>query len=108
MILQPTSSPDLSHFIFEINVGIKRIRQRTTLQLNFLIDSKLTEDKVTYTQSRSGSDPPNSDIDFKNKMSSLQTMAIIKSLTYCCRQHQTNMSRLNSVEYTNLENIKDI
>ena len=27
-------SPDPSHFIFEINVGKKRIRHRTTLKLN--------------------------------------------------------------------------
>ena len=28
-------SPDQSHFIFEINVGTRQIRHRTTLQLNF-------------------------------------------------------------------------
>ena len=30
-------SPDPSHFIFEINVGKSRIRQRTTLNLNNII-----------------------------------------------------------------------
>ena len=39
-------SPDLSHFIFEINVGKSRIQDRTTLKLNFLTDSKSFEDDV--------------------------------------------------------------
>ena len=39
-------SSDPSHFIFEINVGMMRIRHRTTLKLNFYIDSKSTKDQV--------------------------------------------------------------
>ena len=39
-------SPDPSHFIFGIIVGKSRIRHRTTLKLNFYIDSKSTEDQV--------------------------------------------------------------
>ena len=35
---------------------------------NFWIDSKLIEDDVIQIQCRSMSDPPLSDIDFKNKM----------------------------------------
>ena len=57
-----------SHFIFEINVGKSRIRHRTTLELNFLIDSKSIEDGIIWIQSRSMSDPPLHDIDFKNQM----------------------------------------
>ena len=36
----------------------------------FLIDPKLVEDGVIQIQSRSMSDPPLSDIDFKNKIDS--------------------------------------
>jgi len=62
-------SPDPNHFIYEISVGKRRIRHRTTLNLNFfLIDSKLIEDDIIQIESRSLSDPPLSDIDFKNKM----------------------------------------
>ena len=56
------------HFIFEINVGKSRIRHRTTLELNFLIDSKSIEDDIIEIQSRSMSDPTFSDIDFKTEM----------------------------------------
>ena len=52
------------HFIFEINVGKSRIRQRTILKLNSYIDSKSTEDQVISIQNRSMPDPPRSDIDF--------------------------------------------
>ena len=61
-------SPDRSHFIFEIYVGKRRIRHRTTLKMNFWIDSKSFEDDLIYIQSRSMSDPSFSDIDFKNKV----------------------------------------
>ena len=61
-------SADPSHFIFEINVGMNRIRHRMTLKLNFQIDSKLIGDGVIQIQSRSMSDPIHFDIDFKNKM----------------------------------------
>ena len=60
-------SSDPSHFIFEIIVGLRRIRPGTTLKLNFQIDSKLIGDGVIQIQSRSMSDPTLSDIDFKNK-----------------------------------------
>ena len=56
-----------SHFIFEINVGKSRIRHRTALKLNFLIDSKLIENNVIQIQSRSTSDPTLSDFAFKIK-----------------------------------------
>ena len=55
-------SSDQSHLIFEINVGKKRIRHRTTLKLNFEIDSKSIEDGVIEIQSLSMSDPLLSDI----------------------------------------------
>ena len=61
-------SSDQSHYIFEINVGKSRIRHRTTLKLNFYIDSKSTEDHDIETHSRSMPDPPLSDIGLKNKM----------------------------------------
>jgi len=61
-------SSDQSHLIFEINVGKKRIRHRTTLKLNFEIDSKSIEDGIIEIQSRSMSDPLLSDIDFLKKM----------------------------------------
>ena len=61
---------DPSHFIFEINVGKGRIRHTTTLKLNdeFQIGSKSIADDVIPILRRSMSDPPFSDIDFKNKM----------------------------------------
>ena len=61
-------SPHPSHFIFEINLGKSRIRHRTTLKLNFKIDSKSIGDEDIQVQSRSMSDPTLSDIDFKDKM----------------------------------------
>ena len=61
-------SPDRSHFIFEIYVGKRRIRHRTTLKMNFWIDSKSFEDDLIYIQSRYMSDPSFSDIDLKNKV----------------------------------------
>ena len=61
-------SPDPSHFIFEINVGKRRIRHRTILNLNDLIFNRFRLDPEIQFQSRSLSDPPLSDIDFKNKM----------------------------------------
>ena len=39
-------SPAPNHFIFQINVGKSRIRHRTTLKLNFWIQSKSIEDGV--------------------------------------------------------------
>ena len=61
--------PDRSYFIFEINVGKKRIRHRTTLKLNddlrtIWIDSNRLKIQI---QNRSIS-PHLSDIDFKNRM----------------------------------------
>ena len=50
-------SPCSSHFIFPTNVGNRRIRHKTTLKLNFLIDSKSIEEDVSQIQSRSMSDP---------------------------------------------------
>ena len=61
-------SSDSNHFIFEINVGKSRIRHRTILKLNLLIDSKSVEDDVIQIRSRSMLDSTNSDIDCKNKM----------------------------------------
>ena len=55
-------SPDPSHFIFEINPGKRRIRHRTTLNLNDLIFSRFELDLKIQYQSRSMSDPPLSDI----------------------------------------------
>ena len=68
-------SPYLSHFIFEINVGKRRIRHTTTLQLNdeVLGQLKIDEDDVIQIQSRSMSDLTLSDIDFKNKMALVWT-----------------------------------
>ena len=67
-------SPDLSHFICEINVGKKRIRNRTTMNLNDLIFSRFSVDLEIQFQSRSISDRPLSDIDFKNKMAWVLTI----------------------------------
>ena len=64
--LQGSSDP--SHIIFKISVGKRRIRHRTALKLNFWIDSKSIEDEDIQIQSRSMSDPPLTDIDFKYKM----------------------------------------
>ena len=43
-------STDPSHFIFEINVGKGRMRHRTTLKLNFWIDSKSIQDGVIFSR----------------------------------------------------------
>jgi len=68
-------SSDPSYFIFEINVGKRRIRHTKTLKLKneFLNRQKSIEDDVVEIQSRSMSDPPLSDIYFKNKMSWIWT-----------------------------------
>ena len=66
-------SSEKNHFIFEINVGKGRIRHKTTLKLNFKIDSKSIEDDVIQIQSRSMSDPTFSDIEFKIKMAWIWT-----------------------------------
>ena len=50
-----------------------RIRHRTTLKLNFWIDSKSTEDHILI-QSRSMSDPTFSDIDTENEMALVWTI----------------------------------
>ena len=70
--------PGRSHLIFEINVGKRRIRHRTTLKMNFWIDSKSFEDGLIYIQSRCMSDPTLSDIDFKNKVTLVWTSLNIK------------------------------
>ena len=64
---------DSSHFIFEINVGKRRIWHRTTLDLNDLIFNRFWVDLEIQFQSRSISDPPPSDIDFKSKMAWIWT-----------------------------------
>ena len=61
-------SPDPTHFIFEINVGKRRIRLETTLNIIDFVSSRFLLDLESKFQSRSMSDPSNSDIDFKNKM----------------------------------------
>ena len=58
-------SPDQSHFMSEINVGKRRIRQRTDPKLNDLIFTRFWVDQEIQFQSRSMSNPPISDIDFK-------------------------------------------
>ena len=65
---------DQSHLTFEIIAGKRRIRHRTTLNLNDVIFNRFSESSksiqkfIIYFQSRSMSDPTLSDIDFKNKM----------------------------------------
>ena len=66
-------SSDSSHFIFEISVGKSRIRHRTTLNLNNAIFNRFWVDLEIKFQSRSMSDPPLSDINFKNKMARVWT-----------------------------------
>ena len=51
-------SSDPSHFIFEINVGNRRIRHGTTLNLNDIIFHWFWVDLEIQFQSRSMSDPP--------------------------------------------------
>ena len=60
-----------SHFIFEINVGTWRIRQRTTPNLNdvnLTIDFESIWKFIIQCKGRSMSDPSLSDIVFKNKI----------------------------------------
>ena len=57
-----------SHFIFEINVGKRRFRHRTTSNLNQVMFRNQLKMRSFKIQSRSMSDPTFSDIDFKNKM----------------------------------------
>ena len=59
--------------IFEINVGKRRIRDRTTLDLNDLVFKWFWIDLEIQFHSRSMSDPALSDIDFKNKMALVWT-----------------------------------
>ena len=66
---------DSRHFIFQINVGKRLIRHRTTL--DFKIDFESISKFVIQFQSRCMSDPSLSDIDFKNEMALVET--IIKS-----------------------------
>ena len=78
--------PFPSHFIFEINVGKRRIRHPTTLKLNdeFQIGYKSIEDDVIQILSRSISDPPHSDIDFKNKMAWVLTaLNLVRGRHFC-------------------------
>ena len=67
--IEVKGSSDPSHFIFEINVGKRRIRYRTTLKSEdeFLDRLKIDRRNVIRIQSRYMSDPTLSDIDFKNK-----------------------------------------
>jgi len=60
-------SPCPSHFILQINVGKRRIRHKTTLNLNDVIFDRFWVDLEIQFQSRSMSDPSLSDIDFKDK-----------------------------------------
>ena len=72
-------SSDSSHFIFEINVGKRRIRHRTTLNLTdaifnrFWVDLKVNL-SILQLQSCFMSDPTLSDNDFKNKMGLVWTI----------------------------------
>ena len=63
-------SSDKNHLIFEINVGKRRTRHRTTLKLNaeFLDRLKTIEDDAIRIKSRFMSDSSLSDIDSKNEM----------------------------------------
>ena len=73
-LLKPfKGSRDPSHFVFEINVGKKRIRHTTTLKLNDEILNRLLMSiggcvrlKIQI-RGRYMSDPIPSDIDFKNQ-----------------------------------------
>ena len=60
-------SPDPSHFIFEINVGKRRIRQRTTS--SSICFESIWKFIIQFI-SRSMSDPTLFDTDLKNKMDS--------------------------------------
>ena len=57
-------SPDRSYFIFEINVGKVRIRDRTTLDFKFKLISVASQNRMDEIQSWV-SDPTFSDIDLK-------------------------------------------
>ena len=61
-------SSDQSYIIFEINAGKRRIRHRTTLNLNVAIFNLIL--------SRSMSDPTLSSIEFKNKMTWITTLKV--------------------------------
>ena len=65
-------SSDTSHFIFD--VGKRRIRHRTTLKLNFWIDSKSMKGQI---QSRPMSVPPLSDTIIKWLGSGLHLCSVI-------------------------------
>jgi len=86
-----TGSPDPSHFIFVINVGKRRIRHRTALNLN---------DIRFQFQSRCMSDPLLSDIDFKNKMAWVWTT--LKLLFYSklvkCGSFECNVLYPNTLD----------
>ena len=58
-------SSDPNHYIFEINVGKRRIRHTTTLMDSKSIVNGPLKNQI---QIRYMSDPPVSDIDFKNIM----------------------------------------
>ena len=60
-------SSDPSHFIMKLNVRKSRNRHRTTPKLHDEFLDRLEID-WKFKFSRSMSDPPLSDIDFKNKM----------------------------------------
>ena len=62
------ASLDPSHLNFEINVGKRRIRHTTTQNSNDAIFNRFLVHLEFQFQSRSMSDPPISDIYFKNKM----------------------------------------
>ena len=55
--------------------GESDIERLWTWKMDFWIDSKLIEDANNQIHSRSMSDSPHSDIDFKNKMACVLTVA---------------------------------
>ena len=59
---------DPSHFIFEFNVEMGRIRHKTTLNLYKVILNRFEVDLEIQFQRRCMSDPTLSDIDFRDKM----------------------------------------
>ena len=61
-------SQDPIHFIFETNVGKGRIRHRTTTNFEWRHFQSILKADFIQIESRSKSEPPLSDIDFKNKM----------------------------------------
>ena len=65
-MIQVKGSPDPNHFIFEINVGKRRIRHTETLKSNIF---RSTQNRLKIPiQSLYMSNPTLSDIDFKNKI----------------------------------------